>query len=523
MSLLARRRAGLRLFVLAAFGFAAASPAFATIGYTVSLASPDQHLFHVTMTVPVEGRETVVAMPAWNTLYQIRDFALRVRDLNANCPAAVSVPLAVRAIDKQTWRVSLEGACQPENHNSFEIRYSVLWNDPGPFNSQLNARHAFVNLAQILMYVPDRRAENTTLEFDDLAGDWDTGAQLDSGAAPHSYVAPSYDALVDAPVEVGKFERFDFTSGGAQFHVMVDASSWNRNMLDQALRAITAYQLQLMGGPPPFTTNDHAYTFIFHIGPDGNDDGGGMEHANCTAIAALSTEAAAVTAAHEFFHVWNVKRIRPQALEPVDYSKEQYTRALWFAEGVTSAYALLTLERTGLWTKKQFYAELSAQIGDLQARPAREWQTVEESSLDAWLEKYPDYNLPDRSVSYYNKGEIVGLMLDLAIRDATENRKSLDDVMRIMNAEYARQHRFYNESESVRAAVDEVAGKDFGDFFHRYVSGAGEIPYNQFLGVAGLELKADSKNDDRYTVRETENPTNRQRHILDGWLRGTTD
>jgi predicted metalloprotease with PDZ domain len=157
---------------------------------------------------------------------------------------------------------------------------------------------------------------------------------------------------------------------------------------------------------------------------------------------------------------------------------------------VTSAYGVYTLERCGLWNKDQLYADLASEIGMLESRSARKWQSVEEASLDAWLEKYDAYSLPDRSISYYNKGQIEGVMLDLAIRDATDNRKSLDDVLRRLNLEYAMKGKFYNESEGVRAVVEEVSGKSFEDFFRRYVSGTDEIPYADFLSAAGLELKA---------------------------------
>jgi predicted metalloprotease with PDZ domain len=187
-----------------------------------------------------------------------------------------------------------------------------------------------------------------------------------------------------------------------------------------------------------------------------------------------------------------VKRIRPQALEPVDYSKEQYTRALWFAEGVTSTYAAYALERTKLQTKDQFYQGLASQITTLESRPAHLWQSAEEASLDTWFDKYDMYNRPDRSISYYNKGQILGVLLDIAIRDATDNRKSLDDVMRRMNDEYARQGKFYNESEGILTVVEEVAGKSFEDFFRRYVAGAEEIPYDDFFSIAGLALKNDA-------------------------------
>src|SRR5262249_52888416 len=163
------------------------------------------------------------------------------------------------------------------------------------------------------------------------------------------------------------------------------------------------------------------------------------EHANSTAIWARSQEGLIALAAHEFFHLWNVKRIRPASLTPVDYTHEQYTRALWFAEGVTNTYGSYTLVRTQLWDKAQFYVDLSQQISELETRPANGWQSAEESSLDAWLEKYPLYNRPQESVSYYAKGQILGFLLDILIRDRTNNERSLDDVMRTMNMDFAKQ------------------------------------------------------------------------------------
>jgi predicted metalloprotease with PDZ domain len=522
-------RALLLLLVLAV-------PAAGQIEYHVSLAKPDQHTFHVTMFVPTNGKGLTVALPAWNALYQVRDFAYRVRNVRAGLLPIGNRHCVVRKIDKQTWQIPNPASCLLRDATELPIRYSVTWDDPGPFNSQLSEHHAFINLAEILMYVPALRTRGVTLVLSNLPAGWHAVSELQSVPSPGSspaFTAPDYDALVDAPVEAGKFQEFEFDSGGAHFRVIVDASDWNdskEGRLEEALRRITTCELRLMGGPP-FDMPRKEYTFFFHIGPNADVGGGGMEHANSTAIAATSVERAAAIAAHEFFHAWNVKRIRPQSLEPVDYTKEQYTRALWFAEGVTSTYAAYTLERTGLWSKKQFYADLASQICELDSRPARLWQSVEESSLDAWFEKYDAYNAPDRSISYYNKGQIVGVLLDLAIRDATGNRKSLDDVMRRMNDEYARAGKFYNGSEGIRAAVEEVSGKSFRDFFRRYVSGAGEIPYNDFLAVAGLRLAINStrpagpgaRAESGCSVTEIAHPSDRQRRIREGLLRGETD
>lgn len=483
-----RRRIGLLAVVLWTLFFGiAVRPAAATIAYRIHLENPERHIFRVEMMIPKPAPGMVVALPAWNALYQIRDFSYRVRQVRAMPTPPADMPFEVRKIDKQSWQISYPPPSGQSAAPGIVVDYSVEWNEPGPFSSQLNAHHAFVNLAEILMYVPDRRSEDTQVQFMQVPDGWKVMTELPATRtlnADWAFVAPNYDALVDAPVEAGKFDEFEFDENGAHFRAAVDGKEWTRGRLSDGLRRISHYELQLMGGAP-----FKEYTFLFHIGPYSEVGGGGMEHANSTAIAASSEEGALEIAAHEFFHAWNVKRIRPQSLEPIDYTKEQYTRALWFAEGVTSAYASYTLERSSLWSKEQFYADLAWQITILASRPARNWQSVEESSLDAWFEKYDGYNVPDRSISYYNKGQILGVMLDLAIRDATDNRKSLDDVLRRMNDEYAKPGKFYNDSAGVRSSVEEVAGKDFGDFFRRYVSGSDEIPYNQFLATAGLECK----------------------------------
>jgi len=465
-------------------------PASATIGYHISLKDPEQHLFHVKMQIPAAAsdQEIIVALPAWNALYQVRDFSYRVRDVRARNAASPAAPLPVRMLDKQTWKISLAGAAVGSAAQAATLDYSIEWDDPGPFNSQLNAHHGFLNFAEVLMYIPTRRAEETQVQFEDVPEGWRIAAELPAGATPNSFTAASYDKLVDAPAEAGKLAEFAFDEAGAHFRVVVDGKDWRRESLESILRDITKYEVHLMGGAP-FSE----YTFFYHFGPYPEVGGGGMEHSNCTAISTASGDTAASVSAHEFFHAWNVKRIRPQTLEPVDYTKEMYTRALWFAEGVTSTYGSYTLERSGLWTKDQFYADLAGQIGELDSRPAHLWQSVEESSLDAWLEGYDEYRRPERSISYYNKGQIVGDMLDLAIRDATDNHKSLDDVLRHMNDAYAKQGRFYDDSQSVQATAEEVAGTKFDDFFRGYVAGTAEIPYDKFFSAAGLELKVERR------------------------------
>jgi predicted metalloprotease with PDZ domain len=483
-----RRRPWLVTAVLTAIAFAP-RPASATIDYAVSIAHPERHVFGVTMSVPGVHDQVILQMPAWNALYQIRDFSSHMMQVSARDAAGNSLPIL--ALDKQTWRVTGNG--------TVTVSYPIYWDEPGPFNSQLNPDHAFLNLAMVLLYVPDRRSEDTRVEFDDVPGSWRVAVELDpagaaSGTDTSKYVAPSYDALVDAPVEIGQFDEFRIDAGGRPIRIVVHGDSGDRRRLADALKRIVDYQVSLMGGAP-----FREYMFLFHVGS--NFGGGGMEHSNCTAISADVPAQLPSYSAHEFFHTWNVKRIRPQSLEPVDYTKEMWTRALWFAEGVTSTYESYTLVRTGLSVPQQFYGELASQISELESRPAHRWQSVEQSSLDAWYEKYPIYTRPEESISYYNKGELVGVMLDIAIRDTTDNRASLDDVLRALNVEYAQRGRFYNDSEGLRAVAENVirekspgADADLSDFFRRYVSGTDGIPYADFLGRAGLAIKDTGQN-----------------------------
>ncbi len=455
------------------------SGASATIRYAVSVEHPERHIFHVAMEIPEVTGEVTVQMPAWNALYQIRDFSAHVREVEAFAGANRA---ALEKMDKLTWRITGSG--------TITVRYSTYWDEPGPFATQLNAEHAFINPAMILMYVPTRRAESVVLDMPDVPYEWrvaGSSLQKDSEmdrARLFEFGAPSYDAFVDAPMEAAKFEEFDLPGMNPRVSVVVHGEKWKKKEIEEELRRICAYELKLMEGAP----YEH-YTFIIHLGQAAAGAGGGMEHANSTAISLRSEEELPNIAAHEFFHLWNVKRIRPATLDPVDYTKEQDTRALWFAEGVTSTYAAYTAVRSQLWSKDQFYLDLSRQISELEARPANRWQSAEESSLDAWLEKYPLYNRPEESVSYYAKGQVLGVLLDILIRDRTDNEKSLDDVLRAMNNEFAKQNEPYRDSLDIRLTAEEVAGGSFEDFFRKYVSHAELLPYSQIFALAGLDLR----------------------------------
>ena len=473
------------LVAVLAISLAATAQTSPPVAYTVSLASPEQHLVDVQILLPAGTERRELQLPVWNALYQVRDFAqyvnwVRAKDRSGN-------PLAVRELDKSRWQI--EGA-----EGGAIVEYQIFADSPGPFNAQLNGHHAFFNLAQILMYPVDARSVPLSVRFSHVPEGWHIATPLTlSSSSGDKFSAANYDRLVDSPVEIGNFQESDFDESGGHFRVIVDADTADYDIarIVAALHKIVAAAISWMNDRP-FET----YMFIYHF-PRG-PAGGGMEHALSTAIdvsagamkPSLSLDALASVTAHEFFHLWNVKRIRPQTLEPIDYTKENYTRALWFSEGVTSTAEGTIRLRAGLLDEKQYLHRLGEQITELERRPAHLTQSAEESSLDAWLEGNGYYHRPDRSVSYYNKGELLGVMLDLAVRDASHGQSSLREVLRWMNANYAKKGRFFNDSEGVRVAAEAVSHGDLSPFFAKYVAGTEETPWNDFLRTVGLRVEA---------------------------------
>ncbi|MGA8311613.1 MAG: PDZ domain-containing protein [Terriglobales bacterium] len=456
-----------------------------TVRYIVSLAGAPEHLVRVKMILEPGTPERDLQLPVWNALYQVRDFAQYVTWVRAQSRNGNS--LAVRKLDKSRWRISgSDGGAQ----GGAEVEYEILADLPGPFGVQLNAQHAFFNLAEILMYPVDARASPMRVQFMDIPPGRRIATALANSPAG-DFSAENYDRLVDSPVEIGSFQESDFDEGGGHYRVVVDADPADHDMqqLVLMLRRLVSAAAAWMDDRP-FET----YLFLYHFprGPAGN----GMEHAYSTAIdlsagrLADNLQALADLTAHEFFHLWDVKRIRPQSLEPVDYTKENYTRALWFSEGVDTAAGNIILLRAGLLDEPRYLKGLAAEIGELERRPAHRTQSAEESSLDAWLEKYEYYRLPSRSISYYNKGYLLGVLLDLQVREVSHGSASLRDLLEWMNRNYARQGKFFSDSDGVQQAAEAVSHTNLGWFFQKYVAGTDEIPWDDFFKTVGLHLVA---------------------------------
>jgi predicted metalloprotease with PDZ domain len=447
--------------------------------YTISLASPDQHLVDVEIRLPEGPAQRELQLPVWNALYQVRDFAQYINWVRARDRAGR--PLPVQEEDKSRWLVT-------GTQGGAIVVYQIFVDTFGPFGSQLNPHHAFFNLAQILMYPIEARRQSMAVHFTSLPAGWQIATPL-ATLPEERFGAENYDQLVDSPVEIGMFQESDFDEAGGHFRVIIDAdaSDYDMQKIVGELRKIVTAATTWMDDRP-----FNSYMFLYHF-PRG-PAGGGMEHAYSTAIdlnaemLKQNTGALEGVTAHEIFHLWNVKRIRPQALEPPDYTKENYTRALWFSEGVTSTVEGVVRLRAGLLDAPGYFDRLGGEITELESRPAHLTQSAEESSLDAWLEGNAYYRRPERSISYYNKGELLGVVLDLAMRESSHGQTSLRELFQWMNQNYAKKARYFADSDGVRQAAETVTHASFASFFEKYVGGTEEIPWDDFFRSVGLRV-----------------------------------
>jgi predicted metalloprotease with PDZ domain len=472
------------------------------ISFTVAMPRPHTHLLEVDVAIKRAAsgpQEERLIMPVWTPgSYMIREFARHVQDFAAL--DAVGQQLKWEKTNKDTWRVMTNGAA------SWHARYKVYANELSVRTSELNSGHAFWNNANILMYLDGYLQSPSTVRV--LAPDvWKVATGLPAVLGQkNTFRAENFDILYDSPFEVSNFKTLLFNVKGVAHRIVIDGEgNYDAERMRRDVQKIVETEVEIMGGEIPY----HDYTFILHL-----RGGGGLEHLNSTALGYprfgfrvtggdRTTSAgpnATVTlereyrgflslVAHEFFHLWNVKRIRPDALGPFDYTQENYTKVLWVAEGITDYYADLALRRAGLISDNEFLAATARAMQALQDTPGRLEQSAEESSFDSWIKYYrQDENSVNSQVSYYEKGALLGLLLDLQIRKRSGGAKSLDDVMRYLYTEYFKKNRNYGPVD-FQKACELMAGGSLEEFFSRFVRGKEELDYNDALEAAGLRLE----------------------------------
>jgi predicted metalloprotease with PDZ domain len=491
--------AALVLVILCAPLCAAQDRGVREIAFTVAMPKPYTHLFEVEVRIRNDStpREQTLLLPVWTPgSYLIREFERHVQDFAAT--DAAGRPLVWEKINKNSWRVATGGA------REWHATYRVYANELSVRTSELNSDHAFWNNSNLLMYLDGQIKHAATLKVE-APGGWKVATGLPPVAdQPNTFHADNFDILYDSPVEVGDFKVLSFEVKGVPHRIVIDGEgNYDPERVRTDVQKIVSAEVELMGEIPY-----HDYTFILHLRANA---GGGLEHLNSTALGyprfgfTMGRRGGANSSgpngqpqrgysgflalvAHEFFHLWNVKRIRPDALGPFDYTKENYTKMLWVAEGCTDYYAAIALRRAGLTTEREFLAEKANEFQDLQETPGRLVQSAEESSFDSWIKYYrPDENSINSQVSYYDKGAILGLLLDLEIRKASNGAKSLDDVMRYLFTEFFKKNRNYGPQD-FQKTCELMAGSSLEQFFSRYVRGREELDYDAALNVAGLRL-----------------------------------
>lgn len=465
------------------------------INYTVSFPRPFTHLLEVEMRVAGEGRANLprsldLIMPVWTPgSYLIREYARNVQDFQVGAAANPERNFIWRKINKNTWRVDV-----PPDTREVRITYRVYANELTVRTNELNDRHAFWNNAALLMYPEGALGSPSTLRVVPFA-DWRvaTGLPTVSGQ-PNTFRAENYDILYDSPFEVGNFRAIDFTVRGVPHRIIIEgAGNYDAELLRRDVSRIVEAAVEMMGEIPY-----RDYTFLLNLRQGG---GGGLEHLNSTALIsspfafrpAANYQKFLTLVAHEYFHLWNVKRLRPDALGPFDYTRENYTRLLWMAEGGTSYFEEMLVRRAGLSTDKDVLTEFAQTIQRIENAPGRRQMSIEEASFDAWIKYYrPDENAVNSQISYYEKGGIVALLLDLEIRNRSRGAHSLDDVLRALYTEFYKQGRNYTPEDLQRLA-ERFAGANLEQFFSSYVRGRAAIDYNAALQPFGLRLETSGK------------------------------
>ncbi|HVB12172.1 MAG TPA: PDZ domain-containing protein [Nitrososphaerales archaeon] len=461
--------------------------------YSVSMENPNNHYFEVAIDIldfKVKlGTGTIrLVMPTWTPgSYLVREFSRNVLDLIA-FDIDEDTKLVSRKTSKNVWEVDPAGA------TNVRIKYRVYGLEFTVDTSYLDNLHAIINGASVFMYVDGLQHEELVLTvFPDP--DWkviSTGlenAQKEEDGA-ESFLVPNFDILVDSPIEVGNQQVHSFYVNGVRHEVSIfTQKEFDQTMFVSDLRKIVETTIQVFSQIPY-----ERYVFLIDFS---SENYGGLEHLNSTHCIAPLYRLEPVQEyrqllslfSHEFFHVWNVKRMRPVGLGPFNYTAETYTNSLWIAEGITSYYDDYILRRAGIYTLGDYLDAFCSNVSLMKSLPGSKWQSAEEASFDAWIKHYrQDENSPNVLSSYYLQGTVIGWMLDMEIRKATASMKNLDDALRMLYQEtFVKENRGYMNEDFERICADIIGANATKQIFDLRVRGRHDVDFDKYLGYAGLK------------------------------------
>jgi len=475
------------------------------IRYTVSFPDRATHYANVLAEIPTGGRPHVeLTMAVWTPgSYLVREYARHVEGMTVKSANGGTLGWEKQA--KNRWRIATGGEAR------VYAEYRVYCREMTVRTNWVERDFALLNGAPTFVTLADEKSKRPHEVKLTLPEGWRGSYTGMREIAPNEYVAPDFDTLVDSPIVAGSPAVHEFEVGGKKHYLVNQGEGpyWDGPASAEASKKIVSEYLAMMGGAPY-----EKYVFLNLL----VESGGGLEHANSTTLMAsrwawrnaaeppepgtsAPRRASRISwldlVSHEYFHLWNVKRMRPAELGPFDYEKENYTRGLWVAEGLTTYYGPLTVKRAGLMNRSSYLRLLSADIYSLQRTPGRLVQPLEQSSLDAWIKHYrPDENSANTSISYYTKGAVVAWLLDAAIRQGTNGEKSLDDLMRAAYAKFSGERGF--TGPEFRALASEIARRDLSGWFRQVLETTEELDYSEALDWFGLRFKPGSDSTKAY-------------------------
>lgn len=471
---------------------AAPAQSASPIRYRLSFRQAANHRVEVEATIPTDGAPSVrLMMPVWTPgSYLVREYARQIEGISARDEAA-NRALDILKVDKNHWTVACEGT------QDVVVRYVIYGREMGVRTNWIENEFAFLTGAATFLTREDALHRPHTVRIEGLP-QWPHVAtslpKLDERDEWHR-VASHFDMLVDSPIVLGDIDIQTATVGSATHHL---ASLGTDGLWDTSKAMKDVIRLieleQKFWGDVPYTD----YWFLNLA----TESGGGLEHDNsCVLMTSRWSQRQRAKyvdwlslVAHEFFHAWNVRRLRPKVLQQYDYNNEQYTRELWIAEGITSYYDELFVARAGLCTHKEYLDRLTKHIQGIQSTAGRKVQSLEESSFDTWIKFYrPDENAANSRISYYVKGSVVGMLLDAKIRMVTHNQKSLDDCLRLL---WQRHRETGYDNRDFARVASEVAGVPLEEWLHTQLTSTDESDYSEFLECFGLQWKAKETNKD---------------------------
>ncbi len=459
----------------------------AQISYNVTFPEAQAHYADIEMNITGLAQKSLdLKMPVWTPgSYLVREFARNLESFNAVSGGKILPFLKTR---KNTWHINTAGL------SSVKVKYRMYAFEISVRTAFIDITHAFLSTSGMFLY-PDGMLHSPSTIHIVPYKNWDkvsTSLEMMNND-PFTRTAPNYDILFDSPIEVGNQDVFGFEAADVKYEVaMCGGGNYEKERLKKDMAHIVELETAVYGENP----NKH-YTFIVH---NYLKNGGGLEHLSSTVLGAsrnaYNTEGGYQNflslVAHEHFHLWNVKRLRPIALGPFDYDNENYTTDLWIAEGFTAYFDNIIVRRTQLYTPENYLGVLAADINIVENSQGAKIQPLSQASYDAWIKAYrPDENSANTTISYYNKGSVAAMLLDLEIINNSKAKYSLDDVMRFMYTRYYKiLKRGYTDAE-FKQGLEKFAGKNLDEFYAKYINGLAKIDYDKYLAYAGYKLADD--------------------------------